>query len=65
MLHGNLWLNLFEFFPLDELEQFKGPLHQSGVKVFHRSAVFHYQDSVALRSVFVLQVLRPPWVQLL
>ena len=45
-------------------KHFQWSLHQSVVKIFTGKVVFHYLDSVASRSDFILQVLRPPWVLL-
>ena len=63
ILHGILWLNLF---PLYELETFPVVVEIRAWLIFFSTGkvVFHYLDSVASRSDFILQVLRPPWVLL-
>ena len=52
------------FFHYMNSKHFQWSLHQSAVQNFHGRVVFHYLDSVASSSDFILQVLRPPWVQL-
>ena len=67
ILHGNLWLNLFSIIWTRNISN--GCCDQSVVKFFTGKVVFHYLDSVASRSDFILQVLRPPsvllWLQIM
>ena len=52
-------------FPLYELETFPVVVAiRAWLNFFTGKVVFHYLDSVASRSDFILQVLRPPWVLL-
>ena len=52
-------------FPLYELETFPVVVAiRAWLNFFTGKVVFHYLDSVASRSDFILQVLRPPWVPL-
>ena len=63
ILHCISWLNLF--FPIYELEIFPVVVPiRAWSKFVTGKVVFHYLDSVAARSAFILQVLRPPWVPL-
>ena len=43
-------------------KHFQWSLRSERGKFFTGKVVFHYLDSVASRSEFILQVLRPPWV---
>ena len=52
-------------FPIYELEIFPVVVPiRAWSKLITGKVVFHYLDSVAARSDFILQVLRPPWVPL-
>ena len=52
-------------FPIYELEIFPVVVAiRAWSKFIMGKVVFHYLDSVAARSAFILQVLRPPWVPL-